>query len=148
MDGKVNSYWTVDTIGKSPVDLVIQVYDGAIGALQAARTAYEGGDNETGHLQIEKVQRFLTHLYTTLDNENGGEIADQLGRLYAFVLSEMTVIEATKDIARIDDTLAVLNNLREGWHGIKDTQSGDVTATPADGSTAPPAGTKGFVTSA
>lgn len=123
MGGQVETYQQVDTMGKSQLDLVIKVYDGAIKALKDAKSAYEKNDNQEGYEQMERVRKFITHLYTTLDPEKGGEIAEQLGKLYAFVINEISVIEATKDLAKIDDNITVLNNLRSGWTELKQQEA-------------------------
>ncbi|UCG61975.1 MAG: flagellar protein FliS [Candidatus Zixiibacteriota bacterium] len=114
------AYQETDMLGKSQLDLVIKVYDGAIEAYRAARKAYEEEDNDSGYEQLQRAKRFITHLYTTLNMEEGGAIAEQLGRIYAFVINQTSVIEATKDLKQIDDNVNILNNLRLGWVGLKE----------------------------
>ncbi|RME26342.1 MAG: flagellar protein FliS, partial [Candidatus Zixiibacteriota bacterium] len=97
MDERLNAYQTADTLGKTQLDLILKVYDGAIAALRAAASAYENNDNNQGYEQIVRSRRFVTHLYTTLNPEAGGEIAENLGKLYAFVLSQTHLAEATHD---------------------------------------------------
>lgn len=127
MDNHLTAYKQADILGKSQLDLVIRVYDGAIDAYRAARRAYEKEDNGQGYEQLQKARRFVTHLYTTLDMEKGGEIADQLSRLYAFLLNQTNVIEATKDLKQIDDNISILDNLRSGWMGLKEQQAAEKT---------------------
>ncbi len=123
MSNNVNAYQKSEILGKSQLDLILMVYDGAVAAYKAASTAYSNRDNKKGHEELEKAKRFVTHLYTTLDSEKGGEIADQLGKLYAFVINQTNVIDATKDLKLIDDNINVLNNLRQGWLGLKQQQA-------------------------
>lgn len=144
MDGKISSYMAAETSGKSQLDLVIMVYKGAIAAFQAGKKAYAGGDFDEGHNQLEKARRFIVHLYTTLDPEKGGEIAKKLGSLYSFVINQISVIEATKDPNLIDDNITILENVCQGWQGLK-------PPTPATKESPGPAGKSGsgsFVTSA
>ena len=115
MDNKVNSYKKVDTFGKSGLELVVMVYDGAIASLSQAADFYEKKDNQTGFDAIEKAKRFVVHLYTTLDEEKGGEIAANLASIYAYLTERMNFIQSTKDIAAIDNAIAMLRNIREGW---------------------------------
>ncbi len=123
MDGKVAAYQQSNILGKSPLDLVIQVYDGAIGSLERTAEAIRADDNTLVHEQLEKSRKFLTHLYTTLDMEKGGEIAVHLSRLYAFVISQTHVIEATKELQLIDDNVNILKNLRSGWVSLKQSRT-------------------------
>jgi flagellin-specific chaperone FliS len=73
MDGKLSTYRTIDTLGKSQVDLILQVYDGAIAAFRAAAEHYVSGELQGGYEQLERARKLLVHLYTTLDQGKGGE---------------------------------------------------------------------------
>ena len=122
MNDNLETYRTIDTLGKSKLELVIKVYDGAIAAFSAAGECYKKNENGAGYEQTEKARKFITHLYTTLDNEKGGEIAENLGRLYEFIISQSYMFEATKDSKLIDDIIGILKELRTGWAGIQDEQ--------------------------
>jgi flagellar secretion chaperone FliS len=130
MDAKLDTYKTVDTLGKSPLDLVLQVYDGAIRAFTQARESYARQDAATGYEELERAKRFLMHLYTTLDFAQGGEVADRLGQLYVFVLNQTNLAQATHDQKRIDQSIAVLRNLRTGWAGLRGQASASTTEAP------------------
>lgn len=133
MDGALKTYKQSETLGKSQLDLIIMVFDGAISAFTKARQAIAKNDMATVHSELERARRFVVHLYTTLDTEGGGEIARQLGQLYSFVINQTSVIEATKDLALIDDNITVLGNVRQGWVALKkqDGQNPDSSDSPA-----------------
>lgn len=107
-------------MGKSPIELVIQVYDGAITAYNQASEFYNQQKLNEGWEQLEKAKKFITHLYTTLDTDKGGEIAENLGKIYSFMINQTDTVEATKDIKLIKDNIKILKNLREGWVGAKE----------------------------
>ena len=132
MAGKVTEYQRNDTLGKSQIDLVIKVYDGAINAFKTAKNNYKENEPQKGYEQLEKVRKFITHLYTTLDFKQGGEIAEKLSKLYVFILTQLDVIEATKDLKKIDDNIKILNNLRSGWTGIKQQGAGVQKNVPSE----------------
>ena len=119
MDEKVKAYQTTDTLGKSQLDLIIKVYDGAMTAYKQAGVAFEKEDFSKGREELDKAKKFVTHLYTTLDMEKGGDIAQQLSQLYAFVVNQTNIIDATKDLKQIDDIIGILDNLRQGWVELK-----------------------------
>ncbi len=121
MKKKLTTYQQVDTAGKSQLDLVIKIFDGALQSLATAKEAYAQEDYQTGYRDLEKVRRFVVHLYSTLDFVKGGEVADQLGKLYVFMMSEIDMIEATKETAKIESCIKVLRNLRDGWTGLRPT---------------------------
>jgi flagellar protein FliS len=119
MKRKLSTYQQIDTEGKSQLELVIKIFDGALQSLTAAKEAYAKEEHQTGYKDLEKVRRFVVHLYSTLDFVKGGDVADQLGKLYVFMMSEIDLIEATKDTARIESCAKVLRNLRDGWTGLR-----------------------------
>jgi len=129
MKEKINSYQKVDTLGKSQLELIVKVYDGALAEFKKAKSALGNEKYNDGVKFLEKGQKFVTHLYTTLDMEKGGDISLQLSKLYVFILNQINIITATKDISQIDDIIHILENLREGWSSLevepdkKETQS-------------------------
>lgn len=120
MDGRIKAYQTTETLGKSQIELIVKVYDGAIASYVQAKTDYENKLFEEGYDQLERGKKFLTHLYTTLDTERGGEIAESLGKLYAFVINQTQMAESTKEISLIESNIEILDNLRNGWLGIRE----------------------------
>lgn len=145
MNEQIKTYRQVDTVGKSQIDLIVQVYSGALQALSAGRDRYVAGDLNAGYEQIEKARKFMIHLYTTLDFEQGGEIAQNLGKLYVFLTSELDVIEATKDVGKIDACIRIIDNLRQGWKQLR--REGKAAKAPV-GQTAPTTLTESLVVSA
>lgn len=119
MKTTAETYRIQETHGKSQLELILKVYDGALAAYRAARECYCREDYTAGYAEMEKGKKFVVHLHTTLDAERGGEVAENLGRLYSFVVAETSVVEATKDLSEIDDIITVLMNLREGWSSLE-----------------------------
>lgn len=115
MNKKLFAYQSIDSAGKSTPELLVQVYDGTVRKMRQAVDAYEKKDHETGYEALEKAKTVMVHLYTSLDNEKGGEIAEKLGQLYAFVVERINYVEATKDTGTINDCIGILENIRSAW---------------------------------
>ena len=130
MDTKLGSYRTTDILGKSQVELILEVYDGGIKAFKSAREHYQNENNNDGYEELQKARKFITHLFTTLNVEKGGDIAHNLGKLYTVMLCQIDIIEASKDIALIDNNILLLTNLRDGWVGLRDQQTQTASAQP------------------
>ena len=88
---------------------------------------------------MEKAKKFLVHLYTTLDEEKGGDIAQNLSRLYAYLIERVNFIEATKDIKTIEECKGILQNIREGWVGLAHQKKSEVGV---KGASSPPGATR------
>jgi flagellin-specific chaperone FliS len=121
MDNRVNAYWRTETLGKSQIDLLLQVYDGAITAYTAAGECYRKEEYEPG------------------------EIALNLGKLYAYILNETDGIQGTKSQEQIAAVIRMLGNLRSGWAALKKADSTD--RAPSSDLTESPTVTGNFVTS-
>lgn len=128
MKDKIKAYEQANTLGLSQLDLILKVYDGAIESFKKAIEHYKADQMSEGREELERAKRFVTHLYTTLDPEKGGEIAEKLGKIYAYVLNQTNQAQATKELKIIDDNIGVLCNLREGWLYLKKQQKGDKKA--------------------
>jgi flagellar protein FliS len=115
MSGQIEKYHAADTMGRSMPELVVKVYDGAIGNLHQAREHYRNKNLQSGYESMERVKKFIVHLYTTLDEEKGGEIAEKLSKIYVYIIEQINMVQATKDLKMIDDAVEILNNVRDGW---------------------------------
>lgn len=116
----IGAYQKHETLGKSQLDLLLMVYDGAIEAMQEAESAFEANERERGRDKVARAKKFVTHLYTTLDMEKGGEVAKRLSMLYVFVIEKLQAVEATADVETLGDLRAILSNVKAGWTGVRE----------------------------
>ena len=147
MDGSLKTYLTVNTEGKSQVELVLQVYDGAIKEYRQAIEFIKQEDHLKVRDTLDKAKKFVVHLYTTLDPENGGEVAENLSKLYTYVICQTEVATATKDIQIVDDIVTILGNLRDGWNDLAEQERKKVQKTPPTPVAAESVTANSFVTS-
>lgn len=141
MNEKLQQYRKSETENKSVIELIIMVYDGAIDNLKKASELYKNEKMQSGYETMEKAKRFVVHLYTTLDEEKGGEVAANLSTMYAYVIERMNFIQATKDIDTIKEIISVLSNIKEGWVGLAEQEKkGQVKSKNNLGATTPKKG--------
>ncbi len=125
MSDQLKNYHAADTFGRSLPELVVKVYDGAIGSLYQAMEHYRNEELQPGYEKMEKAKKFIVHLYTTLDEEKGGEIAEKLSKIYVYLIEQINIIQATKDLKMIEDAIEILNNVRDGWVQLVENLSRD-----------------------
>jgi flagellar secretion chaperone FliS len=118
MDKKVISYQKAQLEGMSQRDLIVMCYKGTVKYLNDARQRFESGDGEGFSDQIEKAHRVIFHLYTTLDMQQGGEIAQKLADIYAYLINQIYLLNATKNLDIANGIIKIMNTLKEGWEGI------------------------------
>ncbi|MCQ9081583.1 flagellar export chaperone FliS [Vibrio harveyi] len=119
MDSGYDSYQQVDldaqAASANPHQLVVMLIDGLLdeverirGHLAANRLAEKGAS-------INKCMNILIGLSSALDEENGGEITDNLRQLYDFCQVELFYTSVQNDTSRLDNVERVMGNIREGW---------------------------------
>jgi flagellar protein FliS len=118
MNKALANYRKNQVSGMTQKELIVLLYDGALRFLDQAAGHLEKKETNEFADKLERVHRIVYHLYTTLDFEKGGEIAEKLGSLYSFVISQLYILNSTKNSQLIEDIKAILNDLRDGWQNI------------------------------
>jgi flagellar protein FliS len=95
--------------------LVVLLYDGAIKFLKQAVKEIQAGQWAQKGEYINKAIAIINELNSSLDMESGGEIADNLRQLYNFMTKHLAEANIRRDIQKIRDVIACLNDLNEGW---------------------------------
>lgn len=95
--------------------ILILLYDGAIQFLNKAKLALEENRPEDVHNNIVGCENIIMEFMGTLDMEIGGELAENLYRLYEYLYNTLVMANIKKDIDKINEVLKHLMGLRETW---------------------------------
>ncbi|MBI4082971.1 MAG: flagellar export chaperone FliS [Candidatus Lambdaproteobacteria bacterium] len=99
--------------------LIVMMYDGAIKFLSIAKDRIGKGEFYEAHTNLVRGKSIIAELMGSLNLEKGGEIARNLQRIYTYAFNELIEANLRKDAARIEQVVALLKDLREGWKGIQ-----------------------------
>jgi len=99
----------------SPETILIMLYSGAINFLLRAKMAIDENNIEDSHKYITKTEKIIRELINSLDMEAGGELAENLSRLYDYLHRQLIKANINKDKAIIDEVLEHLRGLKETW---------------------------------
>lgn len=102
----------------SPVQIVVQLYDGALKYLRAGQEAMERGDTSERSRVLNKAHAIVTELQATLNPDQAPEICEQLYSLYDFALHQIGRATLENEPAHLASALKVLGELREAWAQI------------------------------
>lgn len=114
-DKTVNHYGNQQIEGASPEQLLLLLYDGAIRFLNEALRALPEEDLETVNSKLIKAQNIVAELMSSLDMKVGGELAENLFRLYEYLHHRLIQANLKKDAEMIEEVLGHLKDLRETW---------------------------------
>lgn len=122
----LNAYSSVDletTVNSaSPIQLVILLYDGAIGALAAAKGQMQQNKfAEKGRL-ITKAIDIIEGLRVVLDLDKGGQIAGNLNELYEYMKHRLTLSNLKNDPEGPSEVIRLLNDLRSAWASLDERE--------------------------
>ncbi|MCL4848071.1 MAG: flagellar export chaperone FliS [Acidobacteria bacterium] len=121
-----SAYQEVQVTSRSPVELVVMLYDGAISSIAQARAAMVARDLVTKRAAIDKAYAIVTHLQSTLSMDDGGEVAASLDSLYTYVVDQIVQANTSLAPAPLDDCLRVLRPLRDAWASLASQQGADL----------------------
>ena len=113
-----NAYIQTHVQSRSPLELVVMLYDGAVRFLTEARTAIEQNDLGRKRSAMSRALAIISELQSTLNLEQGGEIAIQLDALYTYINGRMLDASMKNDLAALDESVRLLSTLRSGWSEI------------------------------
>jgi len=102
----------------TPLELVVMLYDGALRASAAACDAMERRDIPARRIALSRAMAIISELQSTLDMERGGDIADQLDRLYTWMTSQLVDATIKQSADPIKDVRRMLEILRDAWQQI------------------------------
>jgi len=114
-----NSYRQISTQTASPGQLVLMLYDGALRFLEQSLSGFEKDDpiefNQTINNNVLRAQSILGELNSTLNMEQGGDLARTLRGLYGYLDDRLMESNVRKSPDGIRETIQRLTVLRDAW---------------------------------
>jgi flagellar protein FliS len=114
-----NSYRQISAHTASPGQLVLMLYDGAIRFLEKSLSGFDMDDpvdyNQTINNNLLRAQSIISELSSTLNMDQGGQLAHTLRRLYSYMDDRLTESNLRKTPEGIRDTIRRLTVLRDAW---------------------------------
>jgi len=125
-------------------ELALLMFDKTLEALASAHAAILAHDTNTKIQSIGKAVKILQDgLRTSLDLENGGELAANLDSLYDYCVLKLTLANANHQAELVTEVMQLLRPVADAWRQIRqgETQpSTESTGNQAGTETAPPNG--------
>jgi flagellar protein FliS len=98
--------------------LIVMLYEGAIKFMKLAIREIEAENWEAKGKHIIKAQDILLELNTVLDMDAGGDIAQNLRKLYFYMGRRLTEANIQKDPEIIREVISLAEELNAGWKAI------------------------------
>lgn len=108
------------TARATPVQLVLILMDGLLEEIARARGHVEARRYEQKAASLDKCVEILNGLSSSLDEDTGGEVVANLGRLYDYCAHRLYAVGLELDTSILDEVTRLLTTLRSGWAGVQD----------------------------
>lgn len=123
------AYQNQSILTASPGQLVLLMYDGALRFMAQARAGFAlDADNprriEVINTALLRTQAILNEMRANLNMEAGGEVAENLDRLYDYHLRRLMQSNLRKDEAPLIEVEGLVRTLRDAWaEMLRNTES-------------------------
>jgi flagellar secretion chaperone FliS len=117
-----NAYRRVEAQSRSPLELVVMLYDGVLSSLSEATAAAARGDVATRAAAVSKSLTIIGALQTTLNVSEGGAVAVELDRIYTYASQRLIDVTTKKDYSALTEVHKLLTTIREAWEQIAKEQ--------------------------
>jgi len=111
-------------LGATPYELVEKLLSRAIESIEEAKGFMLQGNVSAKGQTIKIAITIITDgLRSSLNMEEGGEIAINLDVLYEYMARQLLKAHAENNTVILDEVASLLKEIKEGWDGIKPRQS-------------------------
>ena len=107
-----DAYRKTEAQSRSPMELVVMLYDGALRFVGQAQAAT---DKRVRLRAVSRAIAIITELQHTLNLKQGGDVAAELDRLYSFLHGRLLDVTMKGDADACEEVRKVLITLRDGW---------------------------------
>ena len=114
----LSSYRNTQVQSRTPLELVVMLYDGALKFMGRAREAIERRDIPARREALSRTLAIISELQSTLNLAEGGQVAIELDRLYSYSNARLLEAAMKNEVAAVDDVKRVFEILRDGWNTI------------------------------
>lgn len=104
----------------TPHQLIAMMFDGLVGRLAMAKGFIGRKDYEGKSRALGSAITIIGALQDALDQDRGGEIAENLDRLYLYMTRRVFAAGVANDPDIIDEVIGLVKTIKEGWDGIKE----------------------------
>lgn len=131
MDDPKLSYRAAAAQGAGPVRLVVLLYDQVIADIRRALAMLESGQIEERTRQINHAILVIGYLQASLDQQQGGEVTQNLERFYRQIRAGLVAAHIRQSATALQQQLTDLMEVRQAWDRIDEQDAGASTAAPS-----------------
>lgn len=102
----------------SNVQLIQMLFDGLLESLAVARGHIENQAIEEKSRALARAGRIVVGLQGALDFQRGGELAQNLNELYAYVTRRLFHVSAHNDLEALEEIHSLMSEISGAWQSL------------------------------
>ncbi|MBZ9624581.1 flagellar export chaperone FliS [Clostridium sp. FP2] len=111
-----NTYKNNSVNFASKDQLLLMLVDGAVKFSKIGKQAILDKDIKKAHENIVKTQNIFYELMATLDVNSGGQWAENLMRIYDFIVRRLTDANIKKSEKIMNEIIPLIEDVRDTWN--------------------------------
>jgi len=115
-------------------DILIMLFDGAVKFLRQAKESMAAKDYAKKGILISKALDVLAELQASLNPQKGGEIAENLRKLYLMCSTKLLMANMKMDQTLVDDVIKTLTGIRDAFAQINTPEFAPTAPAPVQAS--------------
>lgn len=119
---QLKTYSQIDAQGSienaSPHRIVQILMENALDRLGKAKAFMQSNNIHDKGLYISMAITIIDGLKASLDLNQGGQIADNLNKLYEYMMDTLVQANLNNNIDQIDEIINLIREIKEGWDQI------------------------------
>ena len=123
-----DAYRRVQAETSSGADLVLLLLRGALRFLDRAQSGIEADNIELSHNSLTRAQDIISELNTTLNHDQGGDLAAGLESIYTYALERLVEANMRKKIEPIQEVRRLVGELTSAWEDSLDASRSGSTS--------------------
>jgi flagellar protein FliS len=100
------------------VQLIQMLFDGLLESLASASGHIQNNAIEEKSKSLSRAGRIVVGLQGALDFERGGELAENLNELYAYITRRLFHVNAHNDLAALEEVKTLIKDISQAWQTL------------------------------
>ncbi|MCO4321657.1 flagellar export chaperone FliS [Aliidiomarina quisquiliarum] len=101
-----------------PYRVIQMLLQGALDKMAYAKGAIERKDHAEKAKHLTKSVAIVSALQGALDMDVKADVTNNLFDLYSFIMDQLTDVSIDNDVEKLDQTMFVIRQIKEGWDAI------------------------------
>ncbi|WP_300554839.1 flagellar export chaperone FliS [Limnohabitans sp. Rim8] len=100
------------------IQLIQMLFDGLTESLASAKGHIQNNAIEEKSKALSRAGRIVVGLQGALDFERGGELAQNLNELYAYVTRRLFHVNAYNDLSVLEEVQSLIQDIAQAWQTL------------------------------